>query len=431
MMQDLKIQIGQLASSMSQPQSASSGNLPLQTIPNSKGGNANVVMLQSGRPVPLLFPTRTPLTRKSVTDEDLLKMFRKVEINIPLLDAIKQVPKYAKFLKELCIHKRKKIKGGAQTRCVVSALAKNEGATVGSQFVRPKKCGDPGIFSIPCTIGRCTFVDAMLNLGSSINVMPASLYKTLNFGDLEPMGMTIQLANRSIVQPLGILEDVNDLIFLADFYVLDMEDETFEKGFALILGCPFLMIVKMKIDVYAGMISMEFGNNLVQFKIFEAMQHPTEDHSLFGINVIDELVDEHTQLNPSSDEMPSLYDEELEYVKRAPVPVAKIEKPMLAQVETDSANQMSNLDRVGQLKSRSTTETFPSHVPPEELKPLPSHLKYAYLYDNQQRQNLIGGGSPTDKATTMKIESDHPRRCEEGGDEATCCWNHLSHSDSN
>ncbi|RDY05353.1 hypothetical protein CR513_10831, partial [Mucuna pruriens] len=51
--------------------------------------------------------TATILARKPKSDEELLKMFRKVEINIPLLDAIKQIPKYAKFLKELCVHKRR------------------------------------------------------------------------------------------------------------------------------------------------------------------------------------------------------------------------------------------------------------------------------------------------------------------------------------
>ncbi|RDX99514.1 hypothetical protein CR513_17425, partial [Mucuna pruriens] len=169
---------------------------------------------QQARPIPLLFPTRTPPARKFEMDEDLLKMFRKV-------------PKYAKFLKELCTHKRKKIKGGAKMRGVVSTLAQNKGAI---------KCGDPRFFSVPCTIDGCTFVDAMLDLRASINVMPTSIYKSLNFGDLEPMGMMIQLANRSFGQPLSILEDFNDLIFPADFYVLDMEDETFEKGSALILG---------------------------------------------------------------------------------------------------------------------------------------------------------------------------------------------------
>ncbi|RDX65192.1 hypothetical protein CR513_56174, partial [Mucuna pruriens] len=64
--------------------------------------------------VPLPFPTRTPKARKPETDEELLRMFWKVEINIPLLDAIKQIPKYVKFLKELCVHNRKKMKGGVE-----------------------------------------------------------------------------------------------------------------------------------------------------------------------------------------------------------------------------------------------------------------------------------------------------------------------------
>ncbi|RDY14395.1 hypothetical protein CR513_00536, partial [Mucuna pruriens] len=173
----------------------------------------------------LPFPTWTVPKRRFETDEDLLKVFKRVEINIPLLD----VPKYAKFLKELCIHKRKKLKGGVETGGIVLALTKHE-----------DKSREPNMFSVPCTIGSCTFVDAMLDLGASVNVMPSSIYKSLNFGDLEPRGMIIQLANRSVVQPLSILEDVlvqvNEFIFLADFYMLDMENEASRKGSALILG---------------------------------------------------------------------------------------------------------------------------------------------------------------------------------------------------
>ncbi|RDX95538.1 Retrovirus-related Pol polyprotein, partial [Mucuna pruriens] len=231
-------------------------------------------------------------------------MFRKVEINIPLLDAIKQIRKYAKFLKELCVHKRRKMKGSRELGGVVSALTKTN-STVGISQVLPKKCRDPGIFSVPCTIGDCTFADAMLDLGASINVMPASTYRSLNFRDLEPTGMTIQLANRSIMQPLGVLKDVlvqvNELIFPADFYVLDMEDETSGKRSTLILGRPFLMTARTKIDVHAGTLSMEFGDTLVQFNIFEAMKHPTEDHSLFGIDIMEELVEEYFQLDSCSE----------------------------------------------------------------------------------------------------------------------------------
>ncbi|RDX82606.1 hypothetical protein CR513_36578, partial [Mucuna pruriens] len=104
-----------------------------------------------------------------------------------------------------------------------------------------KEVPRPHNFLCPiCTIGDCSFADVMLDLRTSINVMPILIYKSLNFGDLEPFGMTIHLANRSVVQPLGVLEDVlvqvNGLIFPANFYVLDMEDETSGKGSTLILG---------------------------------------------------------------------------------------------------------------------------------------------------------------------------------------------------
>ncbi|RDX84374.1 hypothetical protein CR513_34593, partial [Mucuna pruriens] len=93
--------------------------------------------------------------------------------------------------------------------------------------VLPKKCRDPRIFSVPCTIGECTFANAMLDLGASINVMPASIYRSLNFGDLEPTRMTIQLANRSIVQPLGVLKDV----------LVQVNNEDIEDSAGSIINC--------------------------------------------------------------------------------------------------------------------------------------------------------------------------------------------------
>ncbi|RDX78029.1 hypothetical protein CR513_41747, partial [Mucuna pruriens] len=146
---------------------------------------------------------------------------QKVEINILLLDAIKKIPKYAKFLKELCVHKRKKMKGWVELGGIELALTRNDEFIAKAQQALPKKYQDPKIFFVPCTIGDYTFADAMLDLGASINVMPTSICKSLNFGDLEPTRMTIQLANRSFVQPFGVLEDVlvqvNELIFPTDF----------------------------------------------------------------------------------------------------------------------------------------------------------------------------------------------------------------------
>ncbi|RDY07844.1 hypothetical protein CR513_07982, partial [Mucuna pruriens] len=107
--------------------------------------------------------------------------------------------------------------------------------------------------------------------------------------------------NKSIIHPLDILEyvlvQVNELIFPIDFYVLDMEDESFSKGSTLILDRPFLMATRTKIDVHVGTLSMEFGDNMVRFNIFKAMKHPTKNHYVFSLDVIDVLIADCMQLH--------------------------------------------------------------------------------------------------------------------------------------
>ncbi|RDY06985.1 hypothetical protein CR513_08955, partial [Mucuna pruriens] len=221
----------------------------------------------STRTISLPFPSRIVQVGKFDMDNELFK----VGINISLLEAIKKIPRYTKSLKKLCTNKRKKLKGDMKMGRNVFALIKRE------QLDMLKKCRGPNTFTISCTIGKCTF-DAMLYLGTSINVMPSSIYKPLKLGALEPLGVVNQLANRSTAHPLGILEDVlvqvSNMIFLVDFYLLDMKDELSNKGSTLILGKPFLKITRTKIDVHAGTLSMEFGDNRVKYNIFETMKHP-------------------------------------------------------------------------------------------------------------------------------------------------------------
>ncbi|RDY00680.1 hypothetical protein CR513_16116, partial [Mucuna pruriens] len=261
------------------------------------------------------------------------------------------------------------MKGSREIGGVVLALTRNEELTAGATRALPRNCRDPEIFSVPCTIGDYTFADAMLDMGASINVMVTSIYRSLNFGDLEPTGMTIQLANRSIIQPLAVLEDflvqVNKLIFPADFYVLDMKDGTSGKESTLILGRPFLMTAKTKIDVHAGMLSMEFGDTLVQFNIFEVMKHPTEDHSLFGIDLLDEIVEEYFQQNSSSEDIEKFVgsidrisclgsaDEEADYVEVQDLPNSKDNHSDI--VDLDFEVELSNV--INQIVSANENQT--------------------------------------------------------------------------
>ncbi|CAM8910810.1 unnamed protein product [Rhodiola kirilowii] len=137
----------------------------------------------------LPFPVPARMQKQHVMDEDVFELFSKVEINIPLLEAIKQIPRYAKFLKELCTNRRR------STRYDQELMSRNVSAVI--QRKVPPKCGDPGTYTIPCTIGNIRIENCMLDLGASINVLPFSIYSCLRIGPLEPTGLTIQLEDRS------------------------------------------------------------------------------------------------------------------------------------------------------------------------------------------------------------------------------------------
>ncbi|XP_070675709.1 uncharacterized protein [Malus domestica] len=256
---------------------------PLNPSNTGKIGSNSV----NSNPIPpnVPFPRRFMKSKKEESDKDILEKFRKVQVNISLLDAIKQVPKYAKFLKELCTT-RKRISNKEVVRV-------DENVSVVLQRKLPPKCKDPSSFTIPCVIGNTRFEHAMLDLGASINVMPYSVYSSINLGEMKNDGVIIQLANRSNAYPKRVLEDVlvqvNHLIFSAYFYVLEMEDSDHSPPLPILLGKPFMKTARTKIDVFKGMLTMEFDGDVIDFNISDAMRYPSDDHSCFSINIIDSL----------------------------------------------------------------------------------------------------------------------------------------------
>jgi len=95
------------------------------------------------------------------------------------LKAIKQVPKYAKFLKEFCTYTRRLRRPPIKNFSTVFKVG------------LPPKCGELGHFTIPCTIGDLTIGNALIDLGASINVMPNSIYKMLQLRELKPKNVII------------------------------------------------------------------------------------------------------------------------------------------------------------------------------------------------------------------------------------------------
>ncbi|XP_027166394.1 uncharacterized protein LOC113766399 [Coffea eugenioides] len=238
------------------------------------------------------FPCRLEKTKKTEKEKEIFEVFRKVEINIPLLEAIKQVPKYAKFLKDLCTHKRKL---RADERVAVG-----ENVSAMLQRKLPPKCGDPGMFTIPYKIGNTPIRKAMLNLGASINVMQKTIYTSLNLGPLKETAIIIQLADRTNAYSEGLVEDVliqvNELVFPADFYILNMGVEKSLNPSPILLGRPFFSTTRTKIDVNEGTLSMKFDGERVHFNIFETMKYREGSNSVFALIVIESLVQETFEL---------------------------------------------------------------------------------------------------------------------------------------
>ena len=107
------------------------------------------------------------------------------------------------------------------------------------------------------------------------------------------------MADRSITYPKSVVEDVlvqvNDLVFPADFYVLDMENG--DQTTPILLGRPFLKTSKTKIDVHSGTLTMEFDGEIVKFNIYDAMKYPDDNNPVYSIDVIDSLAQEALELD--------------------------------------------------------------------------------------------------------------------------------------
>ncbi|XP_021715506.1 uncharacterized protein LOC110683437 [Chenopodium quinoa] len=129
-----------------------------------------------------------------------LDMLKEVHLSIPLTEAMTQILRYSKFLKDILSGKREcnEVDLVELGECC-SALIHND---------LPKKMKDPGNFSIPCKIKSKLFENALCDLGAIVSIMPYSVFKKLKLGELLPTNITLQLADRSIKFPKGRVEDV-------------------------------------------------------------------------------------------------------------------------------------------------------------------------------------------------------------------------------
>ncbi|GKA90975.1 reverse transcriptase domain-containing protein [Tanacetum coccineum] len=160
------------------------------------------------------FPSRRNDERRREKANDQIEkfyeIFRDLSFEISFTDALTLMPKFASTLKTL-IGNKEKLSEMART-----PLNENCSAVILNKL--PKKLGDPGRFLIPCEFSGINTCNALADLGASINLMPYSVWKDLSLPELTPTCMTLELADRSITEPIGIAKDVRLMEIDATYY---------------------------------------------------------------------------------------------------------------------------------------------------------------------------------------------------------------------
>ncbi|KAJ9552673.1 hypothetical protein OSB04_016718 [Centaurea solstitialis] len=293
----------------------------------------------------LPFPQR--VKPKNVDDQfkKFLDVFKQLHINIPLVEALEQMPSYVKFLKDI-LNKKRRL-GEFET----VALTKECSALLTNKI--PQKLKDPDRH-------------VLSDLGASINLMPLSIFKKLGIGEARPTTVTLQLADRSIAYPKGKIEDVlvkvDKFIFSADFVILDYEAD---RETPIILGRPFLATGRTLIDVQKGELTMRVHDQEVTFNVFKSLKYVDTEHCMAVRMINDDL--SFDTVGWESDHCDSDLDETL---------------------EDDCSEVIAAFEQLD-FKGRDIQLPSVEQPPDLELKPLPSHLKYAYLAEDDKLPVII------------------------------------------
>ncbi|GJX45018.1 reverse transcriptase domain-containing protein [Tanacetum coccineum] len=209
------------------------------------------------------FPSRrnNERRREKANDqiEKLYEIFKDLSFEISFTNALMLMPKFASTLKTL-IENKEKLSEIART-----PLNENCSAVILNKL--PKKLGDPGRFLIPCEFLGINTCNSLADLGASINLMPYSVWKNLSLPELTPTCMTLELADRSISEPIGIAEDV------------------------------YVTTSRALIDVYEGEITLRVGREAITFNLDQTLRYTANYNHMTAnrIDVIDMACEEYSQ----------------------------------------------------------------------------------------------------------------------------------------
>ena len=159
----------------------------------------------------------------------------------------------------------------------------------------PPKYKDPRSHTISIVVGNLKLERALVDLGASVNLLPYLMYVKQGLGELEPTNLTLQLADRSVKIPRGMVKDVlvqvDRFYFPVDFVVVDTQPVMSQGSkFLVILGRPFLATANATIHCKGGLMTLSFGNMTVNLNIFNVIKEVGDGEDICKVNVIESFV---------------------------------------------------------------------------------------------------------------------------------------------
>ncbi|GKB78670.1 DNA-directed DNA polymerase [Tanacetum coccineum] len=331
---------------------------PNDALTNDQPQMTSEPVVQPSNKVQTPFPRILRKEKKEAQQKKFLENLKQLYINLPFIEALAQMPKYAKFLKDL---------------------------------------------------------------GASISLMPYTMYKKLGLGEPKATRMSLELADRSIQYPRGIIKNVlikvDKFVLPIDFIILDMPEDS---RVPIILGRPFLATARAMIDVFNKKITLRVGDDEVIFDVDQSIKRPTtEDDECYGINDLDNTINEEAQYFLTNEEPgsflsrgleKSIDQSDLECCESASSNGNNESDPKSLIRRIDSANTpypvTQGATKHDDVKSEHLYSASANEIDEKkpELKNLPQHLEYAYLDEDKSFPIIISSElSEKEKISLLQV----------------------------
>ena len=244
---------------------------------------------------------------------------------------------------------------------------------------------DPGSFTIPCSIGNYELKKAICDSGASINLMPLLVVQRLSLGELTPTSITLKMADRSMAQLEGVLEDVlvkvGKFIFPMDFVIKKMGEDTHVP---LLLGRPFLATGAALIGVQKGELTLRVGNEAEHFNHNRSLEHPDVDAKSCMALENNSLLS--VELNYDCILQQTINEIEMNFKHLESIDCEKLPSSVYNKETVSSMNENSQDDVCSQGEKAAEQETSAEGL---ILKEFPSHLKYDFLELEKRKPVII------------------------------------------